>query len=370
MAALRTAVDCGVNFFDTADVYGNGRSERLIADLKKNYKKDIIVATKAGRRLPQQSVAGYSAANLTAWVDDSLRNLATDSLDLLQLHCPPTELYFQPEAFDILDRMVKAGKLRYYGVSVEKVDEALKAIEYPNVQSVQIIFNCFRQRPADEFFLQAQRKKVGILARVPLASGLLTGKFHPDSTFEADDHRNFNRHGEAFDVGETFSGVDYNAGLEAVEEIRALLPPRRHHEPIRAALDSDVRRSHLRHPRRQTSRSSYRQLPRIRPAAAQSRGDGNNTPHIRHAIRRGSAPSLVKFRDKARAASSVFAHGELRGLQITMGREFLSAVSGPMRNSRPISSATSATTRPTTMIAGAGNAPSSASFARTVERIS
>ncbi|MGB8800306.1 MAG: aldo/keto reductase [Candidatus Acidiferrales bacterium] len=225
MAALRTAVHCGVNFFDTADVYGNGRSERLIADLKKNYKKDIIVATKAGRRLPSQSVAGYSASNLTAWVEDSLRNLATDELDLLQLHCPPTELYFQPEAFDILDRMVKAGKLRYYGVSVEKVDEALKAIEYPNVQSVQIIFNCFRQRPADDFFLQAQRKNVGILARVPLASGLLTGKFHPDSTFEADDHRNFNRHGEAFDVGETFSGVDYNAGLEAVEEIRGLLPP-------------------------------------------------------------------------------------------------------------------------------------------------
>ena len=149
VAALRTAVDCGVNFFDTADVYGSGRSERLIADLKKNYKKDIIVATKAGRRLPTQPAAGYSAANLTAWVDDSLRNLATDSLDLLQLHCPPTELYYQPEAFDILDRMVKAGKLRYYGVSVEKVDEALRAIEHPNVQSVQIIFNCFRQRPAD-----------------------------------------------------------------------------------------------------------------------------------------------------------------------------------------------------------------------------
>jgi aryl-alcohol dehydrogenase-like predicted oxidoreductase len=225
MAALRKAVDCGVNFFDTADVYGGGRSERLLADLKKNYKKDIIVATKAGRRLPQQSVAGYSAANLSAWVEDSLRNLATDALDLLQLHCPPTELYSRPETFDILDRMVKAGKIRYYGVSVEKVEEALKAIEFPNVQSVQIIFNCFRQRPADEFFAAAKRKQVGILARVPLASGLLTGKLRPDSTFAEDDHRNFNRHGESFDVGETFSGVDYDAGLEAVEEIRALLPP-------------------------------------------------------------------------------------------------------------------------------------------------
>jgi aryl-alcohol dehydrogenase-like predicted oxidoreductase len=225
MAALRKAVDCGVNFFDTADVYGSGRSEHLIADLKKNYKKDIIVATKAGRRLPQQTVAGYSAANLTAWVEDSLRNLATDTLDLLQLHCPPTGLYSRPETFDILDRMVKAGKIRYYGVSVEKVEEALKAIEFPNVQSVQIIFNCFRQRPAEEFFAAAKRKQVGILARVPLASGLLTGKLRPDSTFAEDDHRNFNRHGESFDVGETFSGVDYDAGLEAVEELRALLPP-------------------------------------------------------------------------------------------------------------------------------------------------
>jgi aryl-alcohol dehydrogenase-like predicted oxidoreductase len=225
MGALRKAVDCGVNFFDTADVYGGGRSERLIADLKKNYKKDIIVATKAGRRLPQQGVAGYSAANLMAWVEDSLRNLATDALDLLQLHCPPTELYSRPETFDILDRMVKAGKIRYYGVSVEKVEEALKAIEFPNVQSVQIIFNCFRQRPADDFFTAAKQKQVGILARVPLASGLLTGKLRPDSTFADDDHRNFNRHGESFDVGETFSGVDYDAGLEAVEEIRALLPP-------------------------------------------------------------------------------------------------------------------------------------------------
>ncbi len=224
MSALYRAVDSGVNFFDTADVYGNGRSERLIAQLKKDRKQQIIVATKAGRRLPQQTVAGYSRQNLTAWVEDSLRNLATDALDLLQLHCPPTELYDHPEVFAILDDLVKAGKLRYYGVSVEKVEEALKAIEFPNVQTVQIIFNCFRQRPAEVFFPQAKQKQVGILARVPLASGLLTGKLAPNSTFATDDHRNFNRHGESFDVGETFSGVDYNVGLEAVEEIRRLLP--------------------------------------------------------------------------------------------------------------------------------------------------
>ncbi len=225
LAALNKAVDSGVNFIDTADVYGDGRSERLIAQLKKSRKDGIIVATKAGRRLPHQVVEGYSRANLTAWVEDSLRNLATDALDILQLHCPPTELYYRPEIFGILDDFVKAGKIRYYGVSVEKVEEALKAIEFPNVQAVQIIFNCFRQRPAELFFPQATRKQVGILARVPLASGLLTGKFRRDSTFVADDHRNFNRHGELFDVGETFSGVDFDAGLEAVEQIRRVLPP-------------------------------------------------------------------------------------------------------------------------------------------------
>jgi aryl-alcohol dehydrogenase-like predicted oxidoreductase len=224
LGALREAVDCGVNFFDTADVYGDGRSERLIAQLRKDCKQETIVATKAGRRLPRQHVAGYNAANLAAWVEDSLRNLSTDALDLLQLHCPPTELYSQPEVFEMLDGLVKVGKIRYYGVSVEKVEEALKAIEFPNVQSVQIIFNCFRQRPAQNFFSQAKQKQVGILARVPLASGLLTGKLGRDSTFATDDHRNFNRHGEAFDVGETFSGVDYNIGLEAVEEMRAILP--------------------------------------------------------------------------------------------------------------------------------------------------
>lgn len=224
LAALHRAVDSGVNFFDTADVYGDGRSERLIAELKKGRKEEIVVATKAGRRLPRQTIEGYCRENLSAWIERSLRSLAVETLDLLQLHCPPTELYDRPEIFAILDDFVQAGKIRYYGVSVEKVAEALRAIEYSNVQTVQIIFNCFRQRPADLFFARAKQRKVGILARVPLASGLLTGRLRDDSTFAADDHRNFNRHGEAFDVGETFSGVDYDLGLEAVEEIRQLLP--------------------------------------------------------------------------------------------------------------------------------------------------
>jgi aryl-alcohol dehydrogenase-like predicted oxidoreductase len=224
MAALHQAVDSGVNFMDTADVYGNGRSERLIAQLKKDRKEEIIVATKAGRRLPRQTVEGYSRENVTAWIEDSLRNLSTDTLDLVQLHCPPTQLYDRPEVFAILDDLVKAGKIRHYGVSVEKVAEALKAIEWPSVQTVQIIFNCFRRRPAELFFARAREKEVGILARVPLASGLLTGKLRRDTTFAADDHRNFNRQGEAFDAGETFSGVDYETGLAAVEEIRKLVP--------------------------------------------------------------------------------------------------------------------------------------------------
>jgi aryl-alcohol dehydrogenase-like predicted oxidoreductase len=225
LAALHRAIDCGVNFIDTADVYGMGRSERLIAQLKRERAESIVVATKAGRRLPSQTVAGYSEANVRSFIEDSLRNLATDCLDLVQLHCPPTDAYYHPELFGLLDRLVEEGKIRYYGVSVERIEEALKAIEYPNVQTVQIIFNCFRQRPADLFFPEALRKQVGILARVPLASGMLTGKLTAQSQFAPDDHRNFNRHGEAFDVGETFSGVDYNTALAAVEEIRALLPP-------------------------------------------------------------------------------------------------------------------------------------------------
>jgi aryl-alcohol dehydrogenase-like predicted oxidoreductase len=224
LASLDKAVECGVNFIDTADVYGDGRSERLISQFRKQRKEKIVVATKAGRRLPKQTVEGYSRKNITGWVEDSLRNLSTDCLDLLQLHCPPTALYDHAEVFGILDDLVQDGRIRFYGVSVEKVEEALKAIQYPNVQTVQIIFNCFRQRPADDFFTHAKRRQVGILARVPLASGLLTGKLRRDSTFPADDHRNFNRHGESFDVGETFSGVDFNTGLEAVEQLRKVVP--------------------------------------------------------------------------------------------------------------------------------------------------
>ena len=224
LAALHKAIDSGVNFIDTADVYGDGRSERLIAQLKKSRKEKIIVATKAGRRLPRQTVEGYSRENLKLWVEDSLRNLAADTLDLLQLHCPPTALYDHPEIFGMLDDLVQAGKILFYGVSVQTIEEALKAITFPNVQTVQIIFNCFRQRPAELFFSRAKQRQVGILARVPLASGLLTGKLRRDSTFPPDDHRNFNRHGESFDVGETFSGVDYNLGLDAVEEIRKYVP--------------------------------------------------------------------------------------------------------------------------------------------------
>ncbi len=224
LAALHRAIDLGVNFIDTADVYGDGRSERLIAQLKKSRKEEIIVATKAGRRLDPHTAEGYNKANLTAFVERSLRNLQVEALDLLQLHCPPTAVYYMPETFCALDDLVCAGKLRFYGVSVEKVEEALKAIEYPGVQSVQIIFNIFRMRPADLFFGEALRRKVGILARVPLASGLLTGKLKRDSRFEQTDHRAYNRHGESFDRGETFSGVDYETGLEAVEALRPLVP--------------------------------------------------------------------------------------------------------------------------------------------------
>jgi aryl-alcohol dehydrogenase-like predicted oxidoreductase len=224
LAALHRAVDLGVNFFDTADVYGDGRSERLLARLRRERSEEIIIATKAGRRLEPHVASGYNRENLNAFVNRSLQNLETDALDLLQLHCPPTDVYYHPQLFAALDDLVKEGKIRHYGVSVERVEEALKAIEYPSVQTVQIIFNIFRRRPAELLFAEAKKRKVGILARVPLSSGMLTGKMTLQTQFADDDHRAFNRHGEMFDRGETFSGVNYKTGLQAVEELRALLP--------------------------------------------------------------------------------------------------------------------------------------------------
>jgi aryl-alcohol dehydrogenase-like predicted oxidoreductase len=224
LAALHRAVDLGVNFFDTADVYGDGRSESLLAQLKRERSEEIIIATKAGRRLDPHIADGYTIENLTAFIERSLRNLEVEALDLLQLHCPPTEVYYRPELFAGLDDLVRQGKIRHYGVSVEQVEQALKAIEYPGVETVQIIFNIFRQRPADLLFSEARKRQVGILARLPLSSGMLAGKLTLQSEFGSDDHRAFNRHGEEFDRGETFSGVDYETGLQAVEELRALVP--------------------------------------------------------------------------------------------------------------------------------------------------
>ncbi|MFG6440313.1 aldo/keto reductase [Roseateles sp. LKC17W] len=223
MAALHRALDRGVNFFDTADVYGDGHSERLLARLRQERPNDPFhVATKAGRRLKPHVAEGYR--NLRPFIERSLQNLGTDAIELLQLHCPPTAVYTMPEVFGALDDLVREGKLRHYGVSVERIDEAMAALKFPGVQSVQIIFNLFRQRPLEAFLPAAQAAQVGVLARLPLSSGMLSGKFTSSSQFSADDHRGFNRHGEAFDKGETFSGVDYEQGLAAVEELRRLLP--------------------------------------------------------------------------------------------------------------------------------------------------
>ncbi|WP_337183788.1 aldo/keto reductase [Shinella sp.] len=224
-AALHAALDAGMTFIDTADVYGDGRSEKIIADvLKERGGARPMVATKAGRRLSPHVADGYNKENLEGFIDRSLKNLGVERLDLVQLHCPPTEVYYRPEVFQALEEIKAAGKIADYGVSVEKVEEALKAIEYPGVVSVQIIYNIFRQRPARLFFQEAARRKVAVIARVPLASGLLSGKITRDTAFAADDHRNFNRNGDAFDVGETFAGVPFETGLQAVEEIRALVP--------------------------------------------------------------------------------------------------------------------------------------------------
>jgi aryl-alcohol dehydrogenase-like predicted oxidoreductase len=226
-AALNRAIDLGVNFLDTADVYGDGRSERLIGRLLKDRPNDeILVATKAGRRLDPHAAEGYNRENLTAFVERSLGNLGVEALDLLQLHCPPTEAYRRDETFEALDALQESGKLKNYGVSVEKVEEARMALDHPGVKTVQIIFNVFRQKPAEEFFPLAEERNIGVLARVPLASGLLSGKMGADRQFDEGDHRSFNRNGEAFDRGETFSGVDFETGLRAAENLKELVPER------------------------------------------------------------------------------------------------------------------------------------------------
>ena len=222
---LNAAADAGINFIDTADVYGDGESERAVGRLVRSRPGErIYVATKCGRRLQPHTNEAYQPAALRGFVEDSLRNLQLDALDLVQLHCPPTDVYYRPEIFELFDRLKDEGKILNLGVSVEKVEEGLKAIEFPNVTALQVIFNMFRQRPAELLFREAARRDVGLLVRVPLASGLLTGKFSAHTTFGPDDHRNFNRDGAAFDKGETFAGVDYATGLAAVEELQALFP--------------------------------------------------------------------------------------------------------------------------------------------------
>ena len=222
--ALYSSINNGINFFDTADVYGDGRSEKIISEVLKNSNEQIYVATKAGRRLNPHNADGYNLKNIESFIDRSLRNLGVDIIDLVQLHCPPSEICGKPETYEMMDEIVKKGKIKYYGVSVEKVSEAMDAIQFSNVKSIQIIFNIFRQKPSEEFFKIAAKKDVAIIARVPLASGLLTGKMNKDSTFPSNDHRNYNIKGEAFDVGETFSGVNFEKGLMAVDELKKLIP--------------------------------------------------------------------------------------------------------------------------------------------------
>ncbi|WP_046247022.1 aldo/keto reductase [Hymenobacter terrenus] len=221
---LNAAADAGINFIDTADVYGDGESEKAVGRLVRARSERIYVATKCGRRLQPHTAAAYQPAVLRQFVEDSLRNMQLETLDLVQLHCPPTEVYYRPEVFELFDRLREEGKIQHLGVSIEKVEEGLKAIEFPNVTTVQLIFNMFRQRPPELLFTEAARRDIGLIVRVPLASGLLTGKFSSQTNFSPEDHRNFNRQGEAFDKGETFSGVDYATGLEAVEELKKVFP--------------------------------------------------------------------------------------------------------------------------------------------------
>ena len=295
--ALRHALDSGVTFIDTADVYGDGRSEKLIARVLKERGADRpFVATKAGRRLPSQTVAGYTQKNLTEWIERSLRNLEVDTLDLVQLHCPPTDLYYHPEVFGFLDTLKQQGKIRDYGVSVERIEEAIKAIEYPGVVSIQIIYNIFRQRPEELLFDLALQNQVAIIARVPLASGLLSGKFRADSKFEETDHRQFNRNGEAFDVGETFSGVPYDVGLAAVERVRPLVADSHHYGALRAAVDPDVRGCHGRNSWRAQCRAGSVECRSGRAASARAGGDGEAQSDLRRGYPAACPPALVVSR--------------------------------------------------------------------------
>ena len=224
MRALHAAADAGVTLIDTADVYGDGRSEKVIGRfLRERSGEKFFVATKMGRRVPVE-MKNYTPEAFRAWTERSRDNLGVERLDLVQHHCLHPSIYYSPEHFEALDELVKTGVIANYGVSVERVEEALKAIEFPGVATVQIIFNIVRQRPAERFLAEASRRDVGVLARVPLASGLLTGKMSKATTFDPSDHRQYNRHGESFDVGETFSGVDYETGLAFVEELRSLVP--------------------------------------------------------------------------------------------------------------------------------------------------
>jgi len=221
---INAAIDEGINFIDTADVYEAGLSETAVGRVVRSRSERIFVASKCGRQINPHTDEGYTPAVLRQYVEDTLKRTGLETLDLIQLHCPPTEVYYRPEIFELFDKLKQEGKILNLGVSVEKVEEALKAIQFPNVTTVQIIFNLFRQRPAELFFSEAKKKNVGIIVRVPLASGLLTGKFNKNSEFDAGDHRHFNREGAAFDKGETFSGINYETGIQAVEELKSLFP--------------------------------------------------------------------------------------------------------------------------------------------------
>ncbi len=223
-AVLKEALDNGVNFFDTADVYGDGRSEKFIGKFIKSTSEKIFVATKTGLRVRPHTPDGYNLKNIEEFIDRSLINLGVDCIDLIQLHCPPPEICSKKETYEMMDEMVKKGKIAYYGVSVFNLSEAMDAIQFPNVKSIQLVFNIFRQKPVAVFFKEAKKRNIGIIARGPLASGLLTGTIDQDTKFTPNDHRNYNRNGKAFDVGDTFSGVNFKKGLEAVEKLKDLLP--------------------------------------------------------------------------------------------------------------------------------------------------